>query len=118
MRDACKTAPLAGSISARPACLQLCQMLGDDAGLGPFELIGANEAPAHDARRVDQEDGGMRDIEALKAERVVDIIRLHHRTVAIAEHGEWRGIARDEVRCVFGVLRVDGQNGGALIGQP
>jgi hypothetical protein len=118
MRDACKTVPLAGSISARPACLQLCQMLGDDAGLRPFHLVGADETPAHNARGVDQEDGGMRDVEALEAERVVDVIRLHHGAIAIAEHREWSGIARDEVRCVFGVLRVDGQNGGALIGQP
>ena len=60
----------------------------------------------------------MRDIEALEAERVVDVIRLHHGAVAIAEHGEGRWIARDEVRRVFGVLRVDSQDSGALIGQP
>ena len=92
------------------------QRLGDDAGLGPFELIGADEAPAYNARRVYQEDGGMRYVEALEAERVVDVIRLHHGAVAIAEHRERRGITRDEVRRVVGVLRVDGQDGGALIG--
>jgi hypothetical protein len=107
---------LIAGASALPACHQSGELLGDDAGLGPFELVGANEAPAYDARRVDQEDGGMRDVEALETERVMDVIRLHHGAVAIAEHGERRGITRDEVRRVFGVLRVDGQDGGALIG--
>ena len=59
----------------------------------------------------------MRDVEALEAERVMDVIRLHHCAIAIAEHGERRGITRDEVRRVLRVLSGDRQDGGALVGQ-